>query len=80
MEAHKVILATASPFFLNMHPHPLVNMRGVKPEHLASVINFVYDGEAHMYQENLNYLLDEAKKLNLNVISDNKTFVRERKS
>ena len=35
-EAHKVILAAASPFFQNVlaknnkHPHPLIFMRGVK--------------------------------------------------
>ena len=37
VEAHKVILASSSPFFQNLlkrnkHPHPLMYMRGVKSD------------------------------------------------
>ena len=40
VEAHKVVLVASSPFFLNIlkrnkHPHPLIYMRGVRPENLG---------------------------------------------
>ena len=49
--AHKVILASSSPFFSdllrkNRHPHPLVFMRGLKSEDLVAIVDFLYCGEA----------------------------------
>ena len=42
IEAHKVILAASSPFFMqllrkNKHSHPLISMRGVKFEDLVAL-------------------------------------------
>ena len=53
VEAHKVILASSSPFFLNLlrrnkHPHPLIYMRGLKSEDLVAMIDFLYFGEANV--------------------------------
>lgn len=47
VEAHKVVLVASSPFFLNIlkrnkHPHPLIYMRGVKPENLMAIVDFFY--------------------------------------
>ena len=54
--AHKVILASFSPFFLNLlrsnkHPHPLIYMRGIKSEDLGTLVDFLYFGEADVYQD-----------------------------
>merc|ERR1712129_468896 len=70
VEAHKVILATSSPFFHNMlrknrHPHPLIYMRGVKSEDLVAIVDFLYRGEANVYQENIEAFLQIAQELNL---------------
>ena len=70
VEAHKVILALSSPFFLNLlrrnnHPHPLIYMRGVKAEDLVAMIDFLYFGEANVYQENLDSFLAVAEELQL---------------
>merc|ERR1712153_27043 len=70
VEAHKVILASSSPFFLNLlrrnkHPHPLIYMRGLKSEDLVAMIDFLYFGEANVYQENLDYFLAVAEELQL---------------
>ena len=70
-EAHKVILATSSPFFQNIlrrnkHVHPLIFMRGLKSEDLAAIIDFLYCGEANVYQENLDSFLAIAEELQLN--------------
>merc|ERR1712204_62063 len=70
VEAHKVILAASSPFFLkllrrNKHPHPLIYMRGLKSEDLVAMIDFLYFGEANVYQENLDSFLAVAEELSL---------------
>merc|ERR1719342_156807 len=56
--AHQLILATSSPFFMellkrNKHPHPLIYMRGTRSEDLNAMVDFLYFGEANVYQENL---------------------------
>ena len=70
VEAHKVILASASPFFQdllkrNSHPHPLIFIRGVSSEELVAVMDFLYFGEANILQENLDSFLAVAEDLKL---------------
>ena len=70
VEAHKVILTASSPFFDNLlkknrHPHPLIYMKGVKFEDLLSIVDFLYCGEANVYQENLDSFLRIAEDLKL---------------
>ena len=70
VEAHKVILASSSPFFANLlkrnkHPHPLIFMRGVKEEVLVAIVDFLYKGEANVFQENLDSFLALAEELRL---------------
>ena len=70
VEAHKVVLIASSPFFLNLlkrnkHPHPLVYMRGLKFENLLSLVDFLYHGEANVYQDNLDSFLGMAEEFQL---------------
>ena len=70
LEAHKVILAASSPFFLdllkkNRHPHPLIYMRGFKSEMLSAILDFLYFGEANVLEENLDSFLGLADELTL---------------
>ena len=70
VEAHKVILASSGPFFQtllrrNKHPHPLIYMRGVKSVDLLAIVDFLYCGEANVYQENLDSFLAIAEELQL---------------
>ena len=70
VEAHKVVLIASSPFFLNLlkrnkHPHPLVYMRGLKFENLLSLVDFLYHGEANVYQDNLDSFLAMAEEFQL---------------
>ena len=56
IEVHKVILAASSPFFQallkrNKHSHPLIYLRGMKSVDLAAMVDFLYCGEANIYQE-----------------------------
>ena len=68
--AHRVILAASSPFFQkllrrNKHSHPLIFMKGVKTEDLLAIVDFLYSGEANVYQENLDSFLAIAEELQL---------------
>ena len=70
VEAHKVILASSSPFFQrilrrNAHPHPLIYMTGIKSDNLLAIIDFLYCGEANIYQKNLDSFLAIAEELQL---------------
>ena len=70
VEVHKVVLASSSPFFMellkrNKHPHPLIYMKGVKSDNLIAMLEFFYFGEANVYQENLDTFLDFADELKL---------------
>ena len=71
VEAHKVILAASSPFFQkllrrNKHPHPLIYMRGLQSIDMCAIVDFLYCGEANVYQENLDSFLAIAEELQLN--------------
>ena len=70
VEAHKVILAASSPFFQkllgrNKHSHPMIYMRGIKSEDLLAIVDFLYRGEANVFQENLDSFLAIAEELQL---------------
>ena len=86
IEAHKVILAASSPFFHNLlnknvkkHHHPLIYMKGVKFEDLCAIVDFLYLGEANVFQESLDSFLGIAEELKLKGLTgqtediDNKT-------
>ena len=70
IEAHRVILAASSPFFQeilkkNKHSHPMIYMRGMKSSELLSIVDFLYYGEANVYQESLDTFLAIAEELQL---------------
>ena len=70
VEVHKIVLASSSPFFKellkkNSHPHPLVYMRALKSEDLIAMVDFLYYGEANVFQENLDSFLALAEELKL---------------
>ena len=70
LSAHRLILAASSPFFQdilrkNKHAHPIIYMRGVKSDDLKDVVDFLYFGEANLYQENLDSFLALADELQL---------------
>ena len=69
-ETHKLVLASSSPFFMeilkkNKHPHPLIYMRGVKAEELVALVDFLYYGEANVFQDHLESFLVLAEELRL---------------
>ena len=70
IEAHKVILAASSSFFQdilkqNKHLHSLIYLRGVTTTQLCAVVDFIYNGEVNIYQEQLEEFLKLADDLKL---------------
>merc|ERR1719351_579233 len=68
IEAHKVILSAASPFFRNIlrknkHPHPYIYLNGVKLKDMKNLIDFMYNGEATVSHEDLDKFMSVAHDL-----------------
>jgi len=76
IQAHKVILSACSPFFRsvlrrNPHQHPLLYLKGVKYTDLQAVLNFMYQGEVNVAQEELNSFLAVAEDLKVKGLTQN---------
>ena len=70
VEAHLVVLISGSPFFKTMlmrrkGGHPLVYLRGVRVEEVVAVLDFLYQGEASVGQEELESFLQLASDLQI---------------
>jgi len=75
--AHKVILSACSPFFRtilrrNSHQHPLIYLKGVKYRELLAVLNFMYQGEVSVAQDELNIFLTVAEDLRVKGLTQSK--------
>ena len=78
VEAHKVVLASSSPFFQklfarNRQAHPLIYMGGVKSSNVLAILDFLYRGEANVYEENLAAFLGLAEELRLKGLTGSST-------
>ena len=70
INAHKVVLVSYSPFFMQIlkkirQPQPFLYMRGLKSAHLAAVLDFLYCGEANIFQDDLDSFLALAEEFQL---------------
>jgi len=68
VEAHKVILSACSPFFKtilkkNPHPHPLIYLKDIKFGNLEALLEFMYQGEVKVPQDELGPFLAVAEEL-----------------
>ena len=86
--AHKVILATGSPYFNSLllrhpHPHPLICLPGLGSSTLQQVVAFLYKGEVRVPQEELKPFLEAAQKFQVKGLgtdqSSNETTSKELK-
>ena len=62
--------ASCSSFFCdlltsNPHSHPLIYMRGFRSEDVVALLDFLYHGEANVFQKNVNSFLQLAEELQL---------------
>ena len=70
VSAHKLVLSACSDYFKNIfkkskHANPLLCLDGITSNDIANVLDFVYNGEVHIYQEDLDHFLVIAQKLRL---------------
>ena len=68
VEAHKVIFSACSPFFKailkkNPHPHPLLYLKDIKFENMEALLEFMYQGEVKVPQDELGPFLAVAEEL-----------------
>ena len=76
INAHKVVLSACSPFFKKLfkthsHPQSLIYMKGMKANSLTAIIDFLYLGEANVFQEELDSFLALAEELQLKGLEGN---------
>jgi len=85
IQAHKVIISACSPFFRtvlqrNPHAHPLLYLKGVKLSDLKLILDFMYNGEVNVAQEELNSFLNVAEELKVKGLSGNQSSKAKQKS
>ena len=71
VSAHKVVLSASSEFFKNIlrkadHSKPMIYLSGVKSKDLNCILDYIYEGELQLYQEDLDKFLEVAQKLKIN--------------
>ena len=77
IEAHKIILSASSPFFntvlkKNKHSHPMIYMRGLKAKDIVAIVDFMYQGEANIFQDDLDAFLAFADELQIKGLAGSK--------
>ena len=70
VSAHRLVLSACSDFFKtifhsNTHSHPLLYLDGVDNREINLMLDYIYQGEVQIYQENLERFLVIANKFQL---------------
>ena len=70
IQAHKMILSASSEFFKNIikksnHSNPLIFLSGVTSIELYRVMDYIYEGEVQLLQDDLDSFLEIANKLKI---------------
>ena len=73
-KAHKVVLSASSPVFKeiikdNLSSSPLIYLRGIQSHEIEAILEFIYLGQAALYQERMNEFLNVAKNLEIKEIN-----------
>ena len=68
--AHKLVLSACSEYFRNIFEHtkeskPLICLEGLGSKDIQSILDYVYDGEVKIYQDDLERFLSIAGRLKL---------------
>ena len=76
ISSHKLILSSSSEFFKTIlskssHPNPMIYLTGVNSKELDVVMDYIYNGEVQIFQEDLKKFLQIARILKIEgLISD----------
>ena len=71
VSAHKVVLSASSEFFKSVlrkadHSKPMIYLSDVKPKVLSNILDYIYEGEVGVHQEDLANFLEVAEQLKIN--------------
>ena len=71
VSAHRLVLSACSEFFRNIfkkvnNQNPLIFLAGVNSTDLRILLDYMYEGEAQIYQDGLGEFLEVANKLQIN--------------
>ncbi|KAG0708052.1 Longitudinals lacking protein, isoforms H/M/V [Chionoecetes opilio] len=77
LKAHRLVLSACSPYFKELlvaHPdkHPIVILKDVRYSELRTLIEFIYNGEVSVEQNDLAALLCTARELQIKGLADNR--------
>ena len=81
VSAHKVVLSSSSEYFKNIlmsnkHSHPMLCLSGVNQEDLKNILDYVYNGEIQIYQDQLDQFLNIAQRFQLEGLMQGKEETR----
>eukprot|EP00091_Calanus_sinicus_P000337 TRINITY_DN10276_c0_g1_i1.p1 TRINITY_DN10276_c0_g1~~TRINITY_DN10276_c0_g1_i1.p1 ORF type:complete len:145 (-),score=17.20 TRINITY_DN10276_c0_g1_i1:2-436(-) len=76
LDAHKLILSACSPLLRQMlskskHPHPFILMPGMKSKELEAVLDFLYNGEVSVDQQDIAGFLSISQLLKIKGLTKN---------
>jgi len=82
IEAHKIVLSAGSHFFRDIlrkakHASPFIYLKGINRFDLKYLLDFLYNGEIDIGQEELNSFLETAKALKVKGLESNETKFNE---
>ena len=68
--AHKLLLSACSSFFKSIlkkssNPHPIIFLSGIDSKNLNIIVDYIYEGEVKIYQDQLDMFLKVARKLKI---------------
>ena len=68
--AHKLVLSSCSDYFKNIfrnnkHSHPLLCLEGLTSEDIKRLLDYIYDGELKIFQEDVDHFLAIAQRFKL---------------
>ena len=67
---HKVVLSASSEFFKRIlrkaeHAKPMIYLNGVRFKELSQILDYIYDGEVQLFQEEVDDFISTAQKLKI---------------
>ena len=85
IQAHKIILSTGSNFFSDIfiktnHSNMLLYLKGISSDNLGPVLDFIYNGEVFVTQEQLKVFIETAKELLVKGLEDELIGIGENKT
>jgi len=76
--AHKIVLSSSSDFFKDLfkkanHTNPLIFLSGFDSKVLTSVLDYIYNGQVNLFQEEIDVFLESAQKLKIHGLTQKLT-------